>query len=164
MRFLLQLKHWQLFTLTFGLSFIGSIIRLPIVIMQIAACLTMAGVFGWIWAIANVLHPKLPGGIGLSNWKFRMSLLLAVMIFAWLEGTLIFKTGEVPPSVLIVAILIYLALMVISVLHAAKTFKSVELKKRVTFAVYIGEAFLIWLSPIGIWLLQPRLNALVRSE
>lgn len=93
-----------------------------------------------------------------------MSLLLAVMIFAWLEGTLIFKTGEVPPSVLIVAILIYLALMVISVLHAAKTFKSVELKKRVTFAVYIGEAFLIWLSPIGIWLLQPRLNALVRSE
>jgi hypothetical protein len=40
----------------------------------------------------------------------------------------------------------------------AKTMKSVEMQKTVTFNDYAGEFFLIWFFPIGIWFLQPRIN------
>lgn len=40
----------------------------------------------------------------------------------------------------------------------AKALKAVETKKPVTFSDYVGEFFLIWFFPIGIWIIQPRIN------
>jgi hypothetical protein len=40
----------------------------------------------------------------------------------------------------------------------AKSLKSVELQRPVTFSDYAGEFFLICLSPIGVWIIQPRIN------
>jgi hypothetical protein len=42
----------------------------------------------------------------------------------------------------------------------AKSLKSVELQKPVTFNDFAGEFFLIWFFPVGIWFLQPRINKL----
>jgi len=42
----------------------------------------------------------------------------------------------------------------------AKALKSVELQREVTFNDYAGEFFLFWFSPIGVWVLQPRINKL----
>jgi hypothetical protein len=42
----------------------------------------------------------------------------------------------------------------------AKVLKAVELQKPVTFSEFAGEFFLIWFFPIGIWIIQPRLNKL----
>ena len=44
---------------------------------------------------------------------------------------------------------------------AAKTIKTVELQKKVTFSDFAGEFFLLWFSPIGIWILQPKINKFV---
>ena len=41
---------------------------------------------------------------------------------------------------------------------AARTIKTVEFEKKVTFADFAGEFFLLWFSPIGIWILQPKIN------
>jgi hypothetical protein len=43
----------------------------------------------------------------------------------------------------------------------SKTLVSAELQREAHFSDYIGDFFLIWLYPIGIWFIQPRINALV---
>ena len=47
---------------------------------------------------------------------------------------------------------------------AAKTIKCVELKRNVTFSDIAGEFFLIWFFPIGVWILQPRINKLIDGD
>ena len=42
----------------------------------------------------------------------------------------------------------------------AKALKTVEWQKPVTFSDFAGEFFLIWFFPIGIWIIQPRINKL----
>jgi len=45
----------------------------------------------------------------------------------------------------------------------AKEFKSVEVQKPVTFSDFAGEFFLLWFFPVGIWILQPRINKIFQS-
>jgi len=40
----------------------------------------------------------------------------------------------------------------------AKALKTVELQRPVTFSDYAGEFFLLWFYPVGVWILQPRIN------
>lgn len=45
----------------------------------------------------------------------------------------------------------------------AKTLKSIELGRKVTFGEYLGDFFLFLFLPFGIWFLQPRINQIVAS-
>lgn len=42
----------------------------------------------------------------------------------------------------------------------AKALKTVEWQNTVTFSDFAGEFFLIWFFPIGVWIIQPRINKL----
>ncbi|MDR0802166.1 hypothetical protein [Fluviicola sp.] len=46
----------------------------------------------------------------------------------------------------------------------AKTIRVAELQKNVTFSDFIGDFFLTWLLPVGIWFLQPRINRLIEEK
>jgi putative effector of murein hydrolase LrgA (UPF0299 family) len=46
----------------------------------------------------------------------------------------------------------------------SKTIKTAELKRKVTFSDYLGEFFMIWFFPIGIWIIQPKINRLFSAE
>jgi hypothetical protein len=48
--------------------------------------------------------------------------------------------------------------------HAAKTIKTVNAQKQVTFSDFIEEFFLIWFFPIGIWFIQPKINAIFEGK
>ena len=37
----------------------------------------------------------------------------------------------------------------------AKTIKSAQLKREAVFSEFVGEFFLVWFYPIGVWILQP---------
>jgi hypothetical protein len=43
----------------------------------------------------------------------------------------------------------------------AKTFKTVELQREVQFSDFAGEFFLIWFFPVGIWVIQPKINKMI---
>jgi hypothetical protein len=45
----------------------------------------------------------------------------------------------------------------------AKALKIVEWQRPVTFSDFAGEFFLIWFFPIGIWIIQPRINRLFKN-
>lgn len=46
----------------------------------------------------------------------------------------------------------------------AKTITSVEMKKESHFSDYIGDFFLIWFFPVGIWFIQPRINKIITGN
>lgn len=46
----------------------------------------------------------------------------------------------------------------------AKTIRTVEFQQPVKFGDFAGELFLIWFFPIGIWILQPRINKILESS
>jgi hypothetical protein len=179
MRFLLHLKHWQLFSLTWGIAIIISIISfasesLIIELYPVMMLILTIGFFGWIWAISVNLHSKLPQDVPLHLKSFKLYFAIPIfysfVIIVWLSYIL-FMGGpqlDYTMGILIGLILIlHLASMVCIVLgirFAAKTLKSVELGRHARFNDYVGEFFLIWFSIIGIWVLQPRINKLTDQE
>jgi hypothetical protein len=50
-----------------------------------------------------------------------------------------------------------------SLYFVAKTFKTVELQREVSFSDFAGEFFMIWFLLIGIWIIQPKVNRLVEN-
>jgi hypothetical protein len=45
----------------------------------------------------------------------------------------------------------------------AKTIKTVELQREVKFSDFAGEFFMIWFFPIGIWIVQPKINEMIEA-
>ena len=45
----------------------------------------------------------------------------------------------------------------------AKVNQSAELQKEVRFSDFAGEFFLIWLFPIGVWFVQPKVNKIMEE-
>ena len=50
-----------------------------------------------------------------------------------------------------------------SLYFVAKTFKTVELQREVIFSDFAGEFFMIWFYPIGIWIVQPKINKMIEK-
>ncbi|MEZ5105254.1 MAG: hypothetical protein R2757_21440 [Draconibacterium sp.] len=51
-----------------------------------------------------------------------------------------------------------------AMIFAAKTLKSAELNERAKVSEYLGDFFLIWFYPIGIWVLQPRIHKIIEKQ
>jgi amino acid permease len=50
-----------------------------------------------------------------------------------------------------------------SLYFVAKTYKTVELQREVSFSDFAGEFFMICLCPIGIWIVQPKINKMIED-
>ena len=189
----LRAKHWQLFLLVFGAPFLIQIILMTSVFASIATdanpdvllltvmkvypfvMLLVTGVlFGWMWSVGAGLHEKVPEELRLNlNWfkftilfPFSYLAILMIAIFAMFSLSE-FSEQSLNPMVIFLIIpfhLITIVCMFYCFYHVARTMRTAELKKKLQFGDYAGEFFLIWFYPIGVWVLQPRINKLERGE
>jgi hypothetical protein len=179
MRFLLQLKHWQLFSLTWGIAIIITIISfssevLIIELYPVMMLILTAGFFGWIWAISVALHAKLPPDVPLHLRSFKIyfaiPILYSFVIICWVSyiaftgGAQLDYTMGVIIGLLLIFHLVSMVCIVLGIRFAAKTLRSIELGRHARFNDYVGEFFLIWFSLVGIWVLQPKLNKLASDK
>ena len=177
MRTLLRLKHWQLFLLTWGLPIAINVIAFsnPVILVKLFPFMMLlfaSGIFGWVWAIATVLQPMLPDNVKLNVRLFKVLftipiVYLFVFIFWFAYAIYNIRSGEsgsmgAIAALVIVVHLVSMICIFLGVRFAAKTFRSVELGRVARFSDYAGEFFLIWFSPVGLWVLQPRLNKLTQ--
>ena len=135
--------------------------------------LFIIGILGWIWAISTQLHKKLPEGVNLNVRKFKIVFSLPVLyslsLTLWLAYRFYFRFQEGNPalkSFIWIIALFHVASMIcilVGLRFAAQTFRSVELGRLARFNEYSVEFFLIWFSPVGFWILQPRLNRIMRN-
>lgn len=133
----------------------------------------IVGIFGWIWAISTQLHKRLPteANLNIKSFKvvFSIPILYMLALTAWMVYRFYFRFPEGSSSagsVIVVVAMVHFISMVcilVGLRFAAQTLRSVELGRRARFSEYSIEFFLIWFSPIGFWILQPRLNKLTEK-
>jgi hypothetical protein len=180
MKFLLKLKHWQLFLLIWGVPTALSVISNSNVGLSIIVAFPLMmlffvfGLFGWVWAIATGLHEKVRPEVKQHLTTFKITFLIPIVYIAallvWMSFFAFDSSGEQsdPPVIFIVLFvvmhLVSMACIIMGLRYAAKTMRSVELHRAAKFGDYIGEFFLIWFSVVGIWILQPRLNKLMEDH
>ena len=171
MNFLLKIKHWQLFLLVIiaPILIAVTVSGLNITsepIFPLIPLLMFLTYFSWIWTICIGLTTHLTQelSVRVSIINILGTLLIVSILFRfWIE----FINGEhaISDSSLIDildAIFVILSLAFMNL--AAKIFKSAELHKSTRFSEHIGEFFLIWFFPLGIWNLQPRINRIAKQN
>jgi hypothetical protein len=133
----------------------------------IAVLVSIVIVECWLYALATRLHTKLPPDHQLKLGRFRFAFffpifyLIAVLCFMW------FAVQSESPALLFFIFPFHFFAMgcIFYVLYfVAKSLKTVELQRRVEFGDYAGEFFLIWFFFVGVWIIQPRVNALFASD
>lgn len=134
--------------------------------------------FGWFWSIAIGLQVKMPPSVKMKVKKFKTFffvplayiVLISVFIGVSLGGLLATEKGtnsELMGVFVSSGLILHLFSMFCifySLYFVSKTIKTVELQREVNFGEFIGEFFMIWFYPIGIWIIQPKINKMVEEE
>lgn len=130
--------------------------------------------FGWFWAIAIGLQKKVPENVSMKVRKFKvfffipMVYMIVFLSFFFFSTNTLFSNPE--PSLgfvgglfaIVFPIHLFAMFCIFYTLYfVAKTIKTVELQRAVTFSDFAGEFFLIWFYPIGIWIIQPKINKMI---
>ncbi len=137
--------------------------------------LFMAILLGWFWSVAIGLQKKVPEHIIMKVKKFKTFFLIYLAYILCLTILIAFAmngmmSGVNEPSVVNIgtmfAIIVPLHLfsmfcILYSLYFIAKTFKTVELQREVKFPDFAGEFFLILFYPVGIWIIQPKINKMM---
>lgn len=174
----LTLKHWQIFGLLMGLPIAFQFIAIAslfsskdptitLYVFPVMMILCVGFFFAWLYALGANLHKKLPATttMNLKRFKIFISIPVAYMLFLSVFMSAMFSNSGGPPNPAIFALIVPLHLFSMFCIFYclyfnAKALKTVEWQKPVTFSDFAGEFFLIWFFPIGIWIIQPRLNKL----
>ncbi|MES2557188.1 MAG: hypothetical protein V4604_13615 [Bacteroidota bacterium] len=137
--------------------------------------------FYWQWSVATGLqaymHPEMRK-LRIKRFKIFFFIPMIYMGVFILVMTIIStqiepsNNGTSPNMMWAIPLFILAFLMhffsifcIIYVLYfVAKTLKSVELQREAHFSDYIGDFFLIWFFPVGVWFIQPRINRIVQGD
>lgn len=175
MRILLRLKHWQLFLITWGIPIVINILSTsrPVLMVKLFPLMMIVfiiGIFGWIWAISTQLHKQLPtdARLNIKGFKiiFSVPILYTLAITLWMIYQFYFRfphgSSSIGSVIGIIAVVHFVSMIctLLGLRFAAQTLRSVELGRPARFSEYATEFLLIWFSPVGYWILQPRLNRL----
>jgi hypothetical protein len=191
MNIFLRAKHWQLFLATFGMPILIEIIilsfffnpasgRNPIIIVSYfrsfpPPMLLLGGIlFGWQWAVATGFQKMIPPCAKMKVKRFKIFFFIAANYLVLICTLMLVDFGDYNlnnyplDSAFIIGFLLIFATHLFAMFcifynlyFLAKTLKTAELQRPVTFRDFIGEFFLAWFFPIGIWILQPRINRVV---
>lgn len=123
--------------------------------------------FSWIYAVATRLYPKLPAVHTMKLGRFKFAFFFPMIYVVVFMCFMFFVFPSVAPEwAFIIVPFHFLAIACIFyVLYfTAKSLKTFELNRNVTFGDYAGEFFLLWFYFIGVWFIQPRINAIFGGE
>lgn len=187
----LKAKHWQLFLLIIVIPIVFQIISMLglflnldfqnpdphfmlnyMQIFPLQMIFLMAVLFGWQWSMAVGLQQYIPEEIRLKTVLFKLFLFFPIGYFFLFIGFFSFSISnlDTAPNFLAFAFIMPLHLfamfcMLYNMYFIAKTFKTAELQRKVSFSDFAGEFFLIWFYFIGIWIVQPKVNKIIeRAE
>lgn len=168
MQFVLSLKAWVVFISVVGYALLYPFIFLAILpltsetvpVFAIGLSPAAFGYLLWIFSILKfVSRAHEVGSKALTNLSlvsFAIILVYAVLSYCVLIEAL---TDGWLISVLH---LVTMVSLFFSMFYASYLIKSSELRRGVSLSECLGEFLLIWIFPVGIWVLQPRLNKLAR--
>ncbi|MDY6978278.1 MAG: hypothetical protein SV201_00240 [Pseudomonadota bacterium] len=168
----LKAKHWQLFTVFFGLIILGQSLMASSIIngdafnpllLMIPTLIVGMVFFGWLWAIATACSKVLPNELYSSPGFMRAGLIYA-LVYVVFSGVFFFGSGPEFPGYMIIMHLLAMAAIFYALGFTAKQLTKLEQKKDVSFYNYSGPFFLFWFFPVGVWFIQPKVNQLLGEK
>lgn len=136
--------------------------------------------FYWHWSVAtglqSYLHPETKLRVKRFKFFFFVPLVYlgAFMLFGAIMATQVQSMENNEPQDIAWAIPLFILVflmhffsmfcIIYTLYFIAKTLKSVELQREAHFSDYIGEFFLIWFFPVGVWFIQPRVNRIIQGS
>lgn len=185
----LRAKHWQVFLLLVVLPLVMQMIFMAILIGTITSnviegqvepelifgkfsimmaffLIYFALILAWWYSIGVGLQPYIPVKARKSTQTFKMFLLVPLAYFLLLTLVSIDPRSFFPGLLILIIPLHFFTIfcMFYGFYFTAKTVKTAELQRGVTFNDYAGEFFLMWFFPIGVWFIQPKINAIIRGD
>ncbi|MBS4061945.1 MAG: hypothetical protein KG029_16220 [Bacteroidetes bacterium] len=168
----LTLKSWQ----TFGLIIImpillivlgGVLIRITEIkalgtLFAILAALTMMiSYYGWIWTAGIALFRQCVFNSKLNLNAFRFLFVLALILF--LTITPILKTVFSEDSLFVIRIIGIASLLSFfyCIYFISTAIRNLERQRNIKTSFIILDFILIWILPIGIWFIQPRIDKIL---
>lgn len=176
MNFFLRARHWHLFLLMLVIPVVlvvsAMIIAInmldPIIVIwcfPLTLLIYAGSYFGWLWTLGTSLYVRLPQGVNMNLTRFKAFLLIPVIYISLTSlFPLVALLDELPnPFIFPFVILLHFFSMFCvfyCIYFVAKVLKSVTLQREADFSDYAGEFFLLWFWFIGVWIIQPKINAM----
>jgi len=174
--FFVRAKHWQVFLIVVGFYLAGQIAFINSIILSsrpadylsrfawgvaILGALCTSVFFVWLWSLGKFLDPIIHTDLRMNHGLFRIALIYAG---AYL---ILFMALSSNPRIVRAAIPLHLSFMLCmfyAVYFVSKALVLAETGKASSFYDYAGPFFLLWFFPIGIWILQPRIDRLYAEK
>ncbi len=142
--------------------------------------LSVGTLFCWLWSVAIGLQKKIPAGVNMKVTRFKVFFFIPIVYFvlifsfifmfvapfindAVLHNTPVMTGIEFFPIIFPLHLFAMFCLFY-CIYFVAKTIKTIELQREVTFNDFVAEFFLIWFHFIGIWILQPKINKMAEEN
>jgi hypothetical protein len=162
--FFLRAKHWQIFVL-FAIPQVASFAA--IVTMQYMFFIVVTAAFGlcvlaWLWFLGSFLSSGLKAQFRMKPGFFHFAVLYPLLympVFSWF----VFSSANGAVMVIVPLHLLGMACMVYVLYFVSRNLVMAETGMPASFSDYIGTLILFWFFPVGVWLVQPRVNRLYRS-
>jgi hypothetical protein len=174
----LRAKHWQIFLMLFGAFFVGQVAVICSIavaarsaedfgkfsqLLWVVTLPFMFGLLGWLWSMGKFLSSIIPSSLRLQIGFFRFALIYpAVYVFAFIA---FFETRKPAMFALIFPFHLFaMFCMFYNLYFVSKSLVLAETGKPASFYDYAGPFFLIWFFPIGVWVVQPRINRIYAQK
>lgn len=164
MRFLLTAKHWQIFLLLIVVMILAEIKieDYPTLTMTFNITGTLI-YFIWPLLVGHELQNYLPRKVELNYTFFMIN---GFLIILGIVGAAIITGGGAwhleGLAALPVFYLLFAWFYVFS--FPGRTMRSIENRREAGLSESIGDFFLTFFLPVGIWFLQPRINKIIETE
>jgi hypothetical protein len=172
--FFLRAKHWQIFVLLFGVFFFGqaaALISIATISPQFVNFgrigLLIGGVtevwggcfIGWFWSMGSFLSSIVQSTMRTKTRFFHFACIYPLRYIPVFIG--VFQSPN-PITLAIIFPLHFFGMFCMFYLlyFVSKNLVMAETNKPASFSDLAGPFFLIWLFPIGIWMIQPKVNRL----
>ena len=158
MKWILSLKHWQVFLLLSLATFLNNLTVVNSRLWTVILSSTGGMMYFLFWLlVGHQLYQLLPDKIQL-NYNFFI-----INAFIWLSSYAAAFIIADEQGMSFTGILGFLFLYVFfAFLHflffPVKVLKSIEMNREASVGECLGDFFLLIFFPIGIWFLQPRIN------
>ncbi len=167
MSFFLKLRHWELFlmlALPTLLCFLFDIPFKPLVVASIGLFLMLV-LFGWMYSVGSWANRRLPESRRRSPLPFAVGLampLVYLLLYIFLYIPLL-QSGSPPTRPPIWLLPMHMMSMVgifYGIWYTAKSFKSLLENEDADFMIFSSTFFLLFIFPLGVWIIQPSVNSL----
>ncbi|MGA8407906.1 MAG: hypothetical protein WB680_12070 [Candidatus Acidiferrales bacterium] len=162
---LLRAKHWQLFALSLALALIELFVLRPpgsaAVVRGGVTALAVVFLLAWLWSVGSFLNSNVPAPLRLNMLLFYFTLAIPLLNAAFsftVSEQALPATARIAGRVLAGICMLYDMGFVADLLVRAET------DKPAPFGDVAAQALLIWLFPIGVWFVQPRINRLYAAR